>query len=285
MFRTPEGLHPTGVAIKDAQTFYVLAHPVGDGPVNADLTVVFVVVDGVARVVRVFPYEVTGIAFADGQLFVVDLEADMHSFDGVGWTDFTGSGQQCVRINTLRVIDSEPVGVGGDGFLYVWRAGAWSALTEETEDLYLYDVSKAWDGTIWVTSERGGLYTLEGRLLNRIPLDTNVDLTCVLPLGDGEFMVSGWKATFIIGSATQTRFIDPDGRTFAFLNFVRWNGDILVACGEDIGRLAIDVIERFSDHPAKRLHVGSGRLICHWEAGVAEYIEGDWRDIELEVDL
>ena len=107
-------------------------------------------------------------------------------------------------------------------------------IKDEQKKLYLYDIAYWGDNGYVISGESGFLATLKGRMLVQIPLPTNTDLTCVLPLSGDSLLVTGWDATALIVRPHEVQVIDAEGRDLSFLNAVRWNAKILIAAEDEI---------------------------------------------------
>lgn len=286
IYSTPGGIFPTVITVSSEAEAYVLGHPVADGPVNMDYSVVFRIVGHNCTVVRQFPFEITGIACLGGNLFAVDLEADVHECrDGV-WRHWRGVGQTCRRINALRIVGTALVGVAGDGMLYEWNGELWRPIVTETPDLYLYDIAKSGDGTVYVSGERGFLAILEDSRLRRVETGMNMDISCVLPLDNGSILLTGRKSTILIGTIQELTQVDVGDRQDAFANAVLWQGTPLIATID--GPLLVTglIATIHSKQPAHRLASGSGKLIAQHDLGVSRLGEdGIWRDVTLVVEI
>lgn len=284
-FNTPGGLFAKGITIFDNNIVFVLCHPVGDGPVNVDQSIIFEISGSEPIPLRVFNIEITGICSVGNQLYCVDSDCSVFSYINGNWEDWTDVSDDLSRINGLRVVQGNVHGLAFDGLIYCWEDSAWKAINKETEDLYLYDLAETEDGKLVVSGENGLLAVISGDSFDNYNLPTNNDLSSVLPIRHDKLLVTGWRATALIVGRDEIQIIDTQGRESAFPNAVLWKNHILIAGRTEVLELVDTNMQIFSQTPVSRLAAARDQLWKLSDDGVAHFVSGQWIDIPLSIDL
>lgn len=283
-YRTPGGLYPTCIALDDAGA-YIIAHPIGDGPVDADRTLLFEVRNDIATLIRDFGIEVTGIALVDGSLFAVDGYSGLYRLRDGQWTDLPDVGDPVPRINALRVVSGQLYGLTSEGVICLWQNPAWIEITPSDDDTYLFDLALDGSGRMMATGDNGFLAYVTNGAFQQIDVPTNAGLTSVLALSEDTILVTGWNATALLGNADQLTQLDVGGRTETLMNAVCWDNNILIAANEEILELSGTTLSVFETTPAIRLTCDGKQLWKQYGRGVDRFEGGRWINVPLAVDL
>lgn len=286
LLHTPDDLGIKLVVAAEHGESYAICHPGVDGPPDLSTGVVIHVDPPNYKVIRVFDVEIVSMAFLSGTLFCVDSFQRVYALSGGRWTDMTNPALRPYRINDLRAVNGELFGIGSDGMIFLWRANTWNPIKDEQKKLYLYDIAYWGDNGYVISGESGFLATLQGRVLGQMPLPTNTDLTCVLPLSNDSLLVTGWDATAFIVRQNEVQVIDTAGRELSFLNAVRWNAKILIAADDEILELKGANLEEFSAERATLLSTTGERLWRQSSDGIAYLDLGNpWVNMPLSADI
>ena len=283
-YRTPGGLYPTVIALHETGA-YIIAHPIGDGPVDADRTLLFEVQNNVATLIRDFGIEITGIAWLDGSLFAVDGYSGLYRLRDGQWTDLPDVGDPVPRINALRVVAGQLHGLTSVGVICQWQNTAWVEITPNDDDTYLFDMALDGSGNTMATGLGGFLAYVVNGAFQQIDVPTNEGLTSVFALSKDTILVTGWNATALIGDANQLTQLDVEGRTETLMNTVRWNNKILIAANEEILELSGTTLSVFETTPAIRLTCDGKQLWKQYGRGVDRYENGRWINVPLVADI
>ncbi|WP_155921551.1 MULTISPECIES: hypothetical protein [unclassified Mesorhizobium] len=283
-YRTPGGLYPTCIALQDAGA-YVIAHPIGDGPVDADRTLLFEVRNNVATLIRDFGIEVTGIGCVADSLFAVDGYSGLYRFRDGQWTDLPDVGDPVPRINALRTVAGKLYGLTSEGVICLWQDPAWVEVTPNDDDTYLFDLALDGSGKMVATGDNGFLAYVVNGAFQQIDVPTNASLTSVFALSKDTMLVTGWNATALIGNADQLTQLNVDGRTETLMNSVRWDNKVLIAAGEEILELNGTTLSVFDSTPAIRLTCDGNQLWKQYGRGVDKFESGRWINIPLIADI
>lgn len=286
-FATPDGLDPTWLAFSDSGQVWALAHPRGDGPVNADVTVLFRIEGAQGVPVRVFDFEITAITALGEDVLVVDEEADSHLLRAGAWTEFPEGEDYVSRLTVLATIEGAAYGLGFDGLVYRWTGSGWAALTDEEEDIDLYDVTRAPDGTLVFAGCDGFVGRISGRGFDRIALPTDVDINGIVALPDGRLVLAGDRGTVFVLDGDEAVLVDLGDLAINFADCVLWQGRVLLPADEAIIELVDGTTPRtFFTGPALRLQTDGTQLWRLWEGGLARHqADGTWTEIALAADL
>lgn len=283
-YRTPGGLYPTCVALHEAGA-YVIAHPVGDGPVDADRTLLFEVRNDVATLIRDFGIEVTGIAYVDGSLYAVDGYSGLYRLRNGQWTDLPDVGDPVPRINALRVVSGQLYGLTSEGVICLWQEPAWIEITPNDDDTYLFDVALDGNKKLIATGDNGFLAYVVNGAFQQINVPTNASLTSVSALSKDTILVTGWNATALVGNANQLTQLDVEGRTETLMNAVRWDNKVLIAANEEILELVGTTLSVFDTTLAIRLTSDGKQLWKQYGRGVDRFQNGQWINVPLVADI
>ncbi|MBZ9863390.1 hypothetical protein [Mesorhizobium sp. CA12] len=283
-YQTPGGLYPTCIALHETGA-YVIAHPIGDGPVDADRTLLFSVQNDVATLIRDFGIEITGIAWLDGSLFAVDGYSGLYRLRDGEWRDLPDVGDPVPRINALRVVGGRLHGLTSEGVICLWQDPAWVEITPNDDDTYLFDLALEGEGKMMATGDNGFLAYVANGAFQTIDVPTNASLTSVFALSRDTILVTGWNATALMGNADQLRQLDVEGRTETLMNTVRWDNRILIAANEEILELKGTTLSVFETTPAIRLTCDGSQLWKQYGRGVDRYENGQWINVPLVANI
>lgn len=283
---TPETLGLKLLVSTESSQVFALCHPVDDGLPDRTASVVFAFDNGTAEPLRVFETEIVWMAVEKDALYCVDRLQKLYRWDETGWTDFENPSLVPYRINRLRTTDGKIYGVADDGMVFLWGDNQWIALTEEIEDLYLFDLMELRAGDTAVCGEEGYFAFLSEAGLRQVDLQTNASLISLLKISEDELLILGRKATALRYSQDQIEVVDASGRDLSFFNGVIWNNKILLSANSEISEVIGNEVATFAERRSGWLMARGEELWCQSDGSCAYTTDGTtWTPVEFNVEL
>ena len=175
------------------------------------MSILFKIQSGTAEVLRVFDREIPSMTALADKLVLVDDDCGVYIFAGGNWSEWTDMDPKLARISNLRTVGNKVYGLCYDGIIYRWDEPNWTQVTDGVPQLYLHDLKEIQQGKLIASGGNGFLAEIVGRGFDRYDIPTNMNSTCILALGGGVLLVTGWEGTALLGQRDEMQFIDLGG--------------------------------------------------------------------------
>ncbi|MEI5677267.1 MULTISPECIES: hypothetical protein [unclassified Mesorhizobium] len=285
-FATPDTLYSKLVTIVDDGTSFILCHPRDDTGTDPDISILFRARSGTAEVLRVFDREIPSMTALADKIVLVDDDCGVYIFAAGDWSEWTDMDPKLARISNLRTVRSKVYGLCYDGIIYRWDEPNWTQVTDGIPKLYLHDLKGIGQNGLLASGSGGFLAEVVGRGFDRYDIPTNMNLTCILPLGGAQLLVTGWEGTALLGERDEMQFVDQGARDdITFAEAVRWQGRTLVTARDEILELKDNTMVVAWTTRNLGLVTYEEQLWKHSNEGAAYHSSGEWINVPLSVDM
>jgi hypothetical protein len=208
--------------------------------------------DSVLLPVPAVNFRGTGVYWAlagdrPGNVFLAGDDGAMLHYDGEQWSaEHSGSER---NIHALCLTDDGVYSVGWFGQICERKSDSWKAVqggesSAERIDLPLFDIAAAPGCAPWAVGDQGRVTRRNGGAWEELDTGSNVNLRCVLPLGEDRVLAGGLGGTLLDFNDGKWRQVETNSGcalvSIAQLgedSFVVVGGEYSVAEGEFVGRI------------------------------------------------